>query len=62
MWRWHGHDDAIFADHVDNIYLCCLSVLVINIYCLAGANPAVNTPRPSRGTRRESCDFFCLDW
>ena len=29
---------------------------------MAGANPAVNTPRPSRGTRIESCDFFCLDW
>ena len=27
---------------------------------LAGANPAVNTPRPSRGTRIESCDFFMI--
>ena len=27
---------------------------------LAGANPAVNTPRPSRGTRIESCDFIVL--
>ena len=25
---------------------------------LAGANPAVNTPRPSRGTRIESCDLL----
>ena len=25
-----------------------------------GANPAVNTPRPSRGTRIESCDFIVL--
>ena len=24
------------------------------------ANPAVNTPRPSRGTRIESCDFVVL--
>ena len=24
---------------------------------MAGANPAVNTPWPSRGTRIESCDF-----
>ena len=27
---------------------------------LGGANPAVNTPRPSRGTRTESCDFIVL--
>ena len=27
---------------------------------LAGANPAVNPPRPSRGTRIESCDFIVL--
>ena len=27
---------------------------------LGGANPAVNTPWPSRGTRIESCDFFVL--
>ena len=27
---------------------------------LAGANPAVNTPRPSRGTRIESRDFIVL--
>ena len=27
---------------------------------LAGANPAVNTPWPSRGTRIESCDFIVL--
>ena len=27
---------------------------------LAGANPAVNTPRPSRGTRIESGDFIVL--
>ena len=27
---------------------------------LGGANPAVNTPRPSRGTRIESCDFIVL--
>ena len=30
------------------------------IYILGGANPAVNTPRPSRGTRIESCDFIVL--
>ena len=29
-------------------------------YGLGGANPAVNTPRPSRGTRIESCDFIVL--
>ena len=28
--------------------------------CLGGANLAVNTPRPSRGTRIESCDFIVL--
>ena len=33
---------------------------VINLDDLAGANPAVNTPRPSRGTRIESCDFIVL--
>ena len=28
---------------------------------MAGANPAVNTPQPSRGTRIESsCDFIVL--
>ena len=27
---------------------------------MAGANPAVNTPRPSRGTGIESCDFIGL--
>ena len=27
---------------------------------LGGANPAVNTPRPSRGTRIESCDLIVL--
>ena len=27
---------------------------------LGVANPAVNTPRPSRGTRIESCDFIVL--
>ena len=34
--------------------------MVINVSVLAGANPAVNTPRPSRGTRIESCDFIVL--
>ena len=30
---------------------------------LAGANPAVNTPRPSRGTRQDRImRFYCLDW
>ena len=27
---------------------------------LTGANPAGNTPRPSRGARIESCDFIVL--
>ena len=27
---------------------------------LGVANPSVNTPRPSRGTRIESCDFIVL--
>ena len=34
--------------------------LFINANGLGGANPAVNTPRPSRGTRIESCDFIVL--
>ena len=29
-------------------------------YTTDGANPAVNTPRPSRGKRIESCDFIVL--
>ena len=33
---------------------------LINTHGLGGANPAVNTPRPSRGTRIESCDFIVL--
>ena len=34
---------------------------IVVIYCyLGGANPAVNTPWPSRGTRIESCDFIVL--
>ena len=32
----------------------------IHTYAQAGANPVVNTPRPSRGTRIESCDFIVL--
>ena len=30
------------------------------IYVFILANPAVNTPRPSRGTGIESCDFIVL--
>ena len=33
---------------------------VYSVHSLGGANPAVNTPRPSRGTRIESCDFIVL--
>ena len=29
-------------------------------YIMGGANPAVNTPRPSWGTRIESCDIIVL--
>ena len=32
----------------------------IDIHMLGGTNPAVNTPRPSTGTRIESCDFIVL--
>ena len=35
-------------------------VYILFYYSLGGANPAVNTPRPSRGTRIESCDFIVL--
>ena len=31
-----------------------------NVFLIYRANPAVNTPRPSRGTRIESCDFIVL--
>ena len=31
-----------------------------SLFGLAGANPAVNTPRPSRGTRIEPCNFIVL--
>ena len=37
-----------------------LYLLLLISYILGGANPAVNTPRPSRGTRIESCDFIVL--
>ena len=45
------------------MYVCmrmyvCMYVFIK--YGLGGANPAVNTPRPSRGTRIESCDFIVL--
>ena len=36
------------------------SDVILQSYGLSGANPAVNTPRPSRGTRIESCDFIVL--
>ena len=35
-------------------------ILYIYINRHVGANRAVNTPRPSRGTRIESCDFVVL--
>ena len=38
----------------------CMAINVNVQYGLGGANPAVNTPRPSRGTRIESCDFIVL--
>ena len=34
--------------------------VIFDDHGLGGANPAVNTPRPSRGTRIESCDFIVL--
>ena len=39
---------------------CAVMCNLINTHGLGGANPAVNTPRPSRGTRIESCDFIVL--
>ena len=42
-------------------YNACDAYHAFNVqYGLGGANPAVNTPRPSRGTRIESCDFIVL--
>ena len=40
-------------------YNCCVQEVGVG-NGLGGANPAVNTPRPSRGTRIESCDFIVL--
>ena len=37
-----------------------LATTYITGYGLGGANPAVNTPWPSRGTRIESSDFIVL--
>ena len=42
---------------VNHIYIY---IILRIIYGLAGANPTVNTPQPSRGTRIESCDFIVL--
>ena len=40
------------------------NVVIVHVNSLnkkdGGANPAVNTPRPSGGTRIESCDFIVL--
>ena len=46
----------------ENTHTHCtvLYCALLNYAGLGGANPAVNTPRPSRGTRIESCDFIVL--
>ena len=47
---------------VGRIIIFSLSIICVFLLLdgLGGANPAVNTPRPSRGTRIESCDFIVL--
>ena len=46
----------VACDH--GLYFCIFYIISWN--GLGGANPAVNTPRLSRGTRIESCDFIVL--
>ena len=50
------------ADYLLIIYHSMISSIIHHLSSigLGGANPAVNTPRPSRGTRIESCDFIVL--
>ncbi|CAN0372992.1 unnamed protein product, partial [Ascophyllum nodosum] len=43
-----------------HFYTICIISIKTGYTGLGGANPAVNTPRPSRGTRIESCDFIVL--
>ena len=57
-----GNDDIILRSVWYNSYFfavfntCLWYTVIPNIY----SNPAVNTPRPSSGTRIESCDFIVL--
>ena len=43
-----------------DIFSSLTNVFNVVFFTLTDANPAVNTPRPSRGTRIESCDFIVL--
>ena len=50
--------EVIFFNFCPGVTVYYLQVFML--VGLGGANPAVNTPRPSRGTRIESCDFIVL--
>ena len=52
--RRNTQANAVSSQSKSSCFACCM------LNGLGGANPAVNTPRPSRGTRIESCDFIVL--
>ena len=64
--RYHiiiSEDWYIFVLQVHKDFLPCHHLFGVCLYFthgLGGANPAVNTPRLSRGTRIKSCDFIVL--
>ena len=43
-----------------SFFVLTCAMQILQYFFLVVANPAVNTPRPSRGTRIESCDFIVL--
>ena len=48
----HGQDWQPYPVNPYSCYMCD--------HTYTGVNPAVNAPRPRRGTRIESCDFIVL--
>ena len=63
LWRFSGlpraKDPGVPSSSGNSSHSDCFASFLYP-QCLGGANPAVNTPRPSRGTRIESCDFIVL--
>ena len=56
----HGFERSDLCAEIIIIIIIIRCVQIFSKHGLGGANPAVNTPRPSRGTRIESCDFIVL--